>query len=461
MVDAVNSETTTAWRTDEVTALKQAAREHLWMPFTQLADVIADDGPRVICRADGCRLYDIEGRSYIDGVSALEAMVAGHGRRELLEAAVRQYEQVAFIDLFRYAAPSQIELAAKLAEIAPGDLDRVFFTPGGGEAVEVAIKIARQYHILNGQPSRYKVITRHGAYHGSNYGAMTVDGNYHATRNYLFQPESFGRIAPAPKPGCGAEHAREIEETILRENPATVSAVHLDPMNTALWVAIPDNEFMRELRRVCDRYGVLLIADEIITGFGRTGKMFAVEHSGVVPDLMTMSKGLSSGYAPIGAAIVRKPIADAFTGDAERTFRHGHTYSGHPVACAVALENIRVIEREGLAARAADSGAYLLERLQALDQHPTFGGARGKGMLLGLELVTDRATGATSNPPGKIALAFRLACRDLGLILLPIHPGNVMLIAPPLNMERADMDELVAIIDRTLTRVDAQFAGGR
>ena len=442
----------------QILALKEAAREHLWMPFTQLADVIADDGPRVICRAEGSRLYDIEGRSYLDGVSALEAMIAGHGRRELLDAAVRQYEQVAFIDLFRYVVPSQIELAAKLAEITPGDLDRVFFTPGGGEAVEVALKIARQYHVMNGEPSRYKVITRHGAYHGSNYGAMTVDGNYHATRNYLFQPESFGRIAPAPKPGCGADHAREIEETILRENPATVSAVHLDPMNTALRVAIPDDEFLRELRRVCDRYGVLLIADEIITGFGRTGKLFAVEHSGVVPDLMTLSKGLSSGYAPIGATIARKPIADAFIGDTDRTFRHGHTYSGHPVACAVALENIRVIERDGLAERAAESGAYLLERLQALANHPTFGGARGKGMLLGLELVTHQATGATSNPPGRIALAFRLACRDLGLILLPIHPGNVMLIAPPLNMERAELHELVDIIDRALTRIDAQFA---
>lgn len=443
---------------DQVIALKQAARDHLWMPFTQLADVIADDGPRIICRAEGCRLYDVEGRSYIDGVSALEAMVAGHGRRELLEAAVRQYERVAFMDLFRYAAPPQIELAARLAEITPGDLDRVFFTPGGGEAVEVAIKIARQYHVMHGDHSRYKVITRHGAYHGSNYGAMTVDGNYHATRNYLFQPESFGRIAPAPKPGCGAEHAREIEETILRENPATVSAVHLDPMNTALRVAIPDDEFLRELRRVCDRHGVLLIADEIITGFGRTGRMFAVEHSGIVPDLMTMSKGLSSGYFPIGATIVRKPIADAFTGGPDRTFRHGHTYSGHPVGCAVALENIRLIERDGLAAQAAASGAYLLERLQSLDHHPTFGGARGKGMLLGLELVTNQATGATSQPPGQIALAFRLACRDLGLIVLPIHPGNVMLIAPPLNMGRADLDQMVDIIDRALTQIDAQFA---
>jgi adenosylmethionine-8-amino-7-oxononanoate aminotransferase len=441
----------------DIQAIKQRARRHLWMPYTQVNDLIADDGPRVIVRGEGCRLYDIEGRSYLDGVSALEAMVAGHGRRELVEAALRQYEQVAFIDLFRYATVSQIELAAKLAEITPGSLAMVHFTPGGAEAVEVAIKVARQYHYMRGDTARYKVITRHGAYHGTTFGAMAVDGNYHATRNYIFQPDTFGRIAPAPEPGCGAEHAREIEELILRENPDTVSAIHLDPMNTALRVAIPNDEFLPALRAVCNRYGVLLIADEIITGFGRTGRMFACDHTGVVPDIMTLSKGLSSGYSPIGAAVVRREIADTFVGGPEQMFRHGHTYSGHPVACAVALENIRLIERDNLAACAAESGAYLLKALGQLAQHPSFGGVRGKGMLLGLELVLDKTTGATTTPPGKIGLVFRLACRELGLILLPIHPGNVMLIAPPLNMTRPEMDELVDIVDRALTQVDRQF----
>lgn len=441
----------------DIQTIKNKARQHLWMSFTQMNDLIADDGPRVIARGQGCRLYDIEGNSYIDGVSALEAMVAGHGRRELVEAAVRQYEQVAFIDLFRYATISQIELAARLAEITPGSLTMTHFTPGGAEAVEVAIKIARQYHYLRGEVNRHKVITRHGAYHGSTFGAMNVDGNYHSTRNYIFQAEPFGRIAPMPEPGCGAEHAREIEALILRENPDTVSAVHVDPMNTALRVAIPTDEFMPALREVCDRYGVLLIADEIITGFGRTGKMFACEHSGVVPDLMTMSKGLSSGYIPIGATIARQEIADTFSGGAERTFRHGHTYSGHPVACAVALENICIIERDNLAGQAATNGPYLLDGLNSLAHHACFGGARGKGMLLGLELVLDKASRTTSDPPGQIGLAFRLACRELGLILLPIHPGNVMLIAPPLNMTRTEINEMLDIIDRALSMVDAQF----
>lgn len=444
----------------ETLRLQALAREHLWMSFTQLNDLIEDEGPRVICRAEGSYLYDTEGKAYLDGVSALEAMVAGHGRQALLDAAVRQYEQVAFIDLFRYATPSQIELAAKLAEITPGSLSRTFFTPGGAEAVEVAIKIARQYHYMRGDAARTKVITRQGAYHGTTFGAMAVDGNYHATRNYIFQPETFGRIAPAPTPDCGVEHVREMEALILRENPDTVSAIHLDPMNTSLWVAIPNDEFLPALREMCDRYGILLIADEIITGFGRTGKMFACDHTDVVPDIMTLSKGLSSGYFPIGAAVVKGEIADTFTGGAEHTFRHGHTYSGHPVGCAIALENIRLIEAENLAARAAESGAYLLEGLQSLSHHACFGGVRGKGMLIGLELVLDKATNATTTPPGHMGKTFRLACRERGLILLPIHPGNVMLIAPPLNMPRTELDHLITIIDGALADTAAHYRKG-
>lgn len=186
--------------TPETQRLKALARRHLWMPYTLLSDLVEDDGPPVINRAKGSYLFDTDGNAYLDGVSALEAMVAGHGRKALLDAAVKQYEQVAFVDLFRYATPSQIELAAKLAEITPGSLNRVFFTPGGAEAVEVAIKVARQYHYMRGETARTKVITRHGAYHGTTFGAMAVDGNYHSTRNYIFQSESFGRIAPAPRP---------------------------------------------------------------------------------------------------------------------------------------------------------------------------------------------------------------------------------------------------------------------
>lgn len=432
--------------------LRAAAREHLWMPYSMVSQLASDDSPRVMVRAQGVWQWDSDGRSYIDAVGALEAMVTGHGRPEINAAITDQLEAIAFTDTFRYTTVPQIRLAERLAQLAPGSLNRVHLTPGGSEAVDVAIKVARQYHYMRGDVARTKVITRHGAYHGVTYGAMMVDGNYHATRNYIFQTESNGRIAPMPQPGCGAEHAREIEETILRENPDTVSMVHLDPMNTAINVAIPDASFLPALREVCDRYGILLSCDEIITGCGRTGRWFACQHSDVVPDIMTLSKGLSSGYLPVGATLVKEEIADCFDGGAERMFRHGQTYGGHPVACAAAVATLDVIERDGLVERAAEMGAYILEGLRSLAHHPSFVAARGKGMLFGLELRPHDASRFATL--GQHGTAVRVACREEGVIVIPVHPGNTLLIAPPYIMTRAEADEMVARIDRGLTRLE-------
>jgi adenosylmethionine-8-amino-7-oxononanoate aminotransferase len=433
-------------------ALRATARRHLWMPYSLLSSLTDDDGPKVMVRAEGVWQWDSDGKAYIDGVGALEAMVAGHNRREINEAIERQLRQIAFTDTFRYATDSQIALAERLATLAPGSLNRVHFTPGGSEAVDVALKIARQYHYLRGDHARTKVITRHGAYHGVTFGAMMVDGNYHATRNFIFQPESAGRIAPMPQPGCGREHAAEIEALILRENPATVSVVHLDPMNTAIGINIPGDDFLPALREVCDRYGVLLSADEIITGCGRTGRWFACQHTGVVPDLMTLSKGLSSGYLPVGATLVKDEIAALFDGDPERMFRHGQTYGGHPVSCAAALATLDLIEREGLVERAATMGAYILEGLRSLAHHPSYVAARGKGMLLGLELRPHAPERFATL--GQHGTAVRLACREAGVIIIPVHPGNAMLIAPPYIMTHAEADEMIARIDRGLTAVE-------
>jgi adenosylmethionine-8-amino-7-oxononanoate aminotransferase len=281
---------------------------------------------------------------------------------------------------------------------------------------------------------------------------MMVDGNYHATRNHIFQPESDGRIAPMPRPGCGAEHAREIEALILRENPDTVSVVHVDPMNTAIGVAIPADDFLPTLRDVCDRYGILLSCDEIITGCGRTGRWFACQHTDVVPDIMTLSKGLSSGYLPVGATLIKEEIALHFDGGPERMFRHGQTYGGHPVACAAALTTLELIEQEGLIQRADEMGAYILEGLRSLAPHPSFVDARGKGMLLGLELRPHDA--ARFGTAGDHGTAVRLACRAEGVIVIPVHPGNTMLIAPPFIITRAEADEMVTRMDRALSRLE-------
>ncbi len=449
----------------DTAALKRSARAHLWLAFSRWDELEAEDGPTVIVGGEGSRVFDSQGRAYLDGISALEAMVAGHGRHELVDAADRQLRQLAFLDVFRYASVPAIALAERLAALTPGSLSRVHFTPGGSEADETAVKVAKQYFYLQGEPRRQKVITRAGAFHGVTFGAMALDGNYFGTRNYIFEPLApFGRIAAPPAcPRCDFGKAgrhlacpHRIEEVILAEGPETVAAVVVDPAATAIAVAVPPPSYLVQLREICDRYGVLLIDDEVITGFGRTGRMFCCEHAGVVPDIMTLSKGLSSGYMPIGAAVVKEEIATVFSGGPEARLSHGQTYGGHPVACAVALENIALIERERLAAKAAEMGRYLLDGLRGLQGHPTYWDARGLGLLTGLELAAD-ASGRTFPNPADVGTAVRKRCRDLGLLTLVLHPGNVLFLAPPLVITRAEVDELVRIMDRALGEVEKEL----
>lgn len=444
--------------------LRRSANAHLWSAFSSPAPA-GEGEPTILVRGDGVRVVDSEGRAYIDGVSALEAMVVGHGRSELVAAASQQMEELAFLDLFRYASAPAIELAERLARITPGDLSRVFFTPGGAEADEVAIKIARQYHRLCGEPDRQKVITRGGAFHGSTFGAMALDGNYWATRNHLYETAPSARCIVPPSTclecdfGAASRHLpcpHRIEETIVTERPETIAAVVVDPAATAIAVAVPPPEYLVHLREVCDRHGVLLIADEVITGFGRTGKLFCCEHSGVTPDLMTTSKGLSSGYAPLGATIVTERVTQVFLDAPGAVFAHGHTYGGHPVACAVALENLAIIEREDLVSRASEQGEYLLDGLRSLSSHPTFWDARGLGLLAGLEVVADR-NGKNFPQPGIVGTAIRKRCKANGLITLPLHPGAVMFIAPPLTITREDIDDIVDILDRSLAEVEREL----
>ncbi len=363
----------------------------------------ADGGPPVLVGAEGTYMVDSDGNRYLDGVSALEACVAGHIRPELADAAYEQMQRLEFLDVFRYASPPAIELAARLAEITPGSLQRVHFTPGGSEAVETAIKIAKQYHmIVRGDKKRYKVITREGAYHGCTFGAMAVDGEYFGTQIHFYDPlPPFGRTSPPPyhyrcqhcakEDACNLTCVDDIEQVILHEDPETIAAIIMDPCATASAVSIPPDGYMQRVRALCDTYGILFIMDEIISGFARTGKMFASEHWDVVPDIMTVSKGLSSGYMPIGAAIAKEEIADVFKGHPQGVLSHGQTYGGHPVACAVALANIELIEREDLPAQAARKGTLLMEGLRALSHHKSYGDVRGLGLLVGLEFVHDQA----------------------------------------------------------------------
>lgn len=449
----------------ETTRLATLARRHLWMPYSPPGTQgRAADPIRVMSRGEGCTIWDSEGHAYLDGISALEAMILGHGATEVIDAINAQARDLAFFDLFRFASPPQIELAAELVAVAPPGMAYVHFTPGGAEADEVAIKLARQYHHLRGEPHRMKVITRQGAFHGVTQGAMALDGQYFASHNVIYDGGlNWGRTVPAGAcPRCDFGKASRhlacvhaIEATIRAEGPDTVAAVVVDPAATAIAVAVPPDSYLRELETVCRRHGVLLIVDEIITGMGRTGRLFCTEYSGVAPDFITMSKGLSSGYVPIGAALVSSRIADAFHGRPDGVFLHGHTYGGHPLGAAAARAVLRRVQEERLWERAAVLGERLLDGLRSLSGRRFYWDARGRGLLAGLEIVADQGTGEDFPDPIAAGNALRLRCRELGLAVLILHPGNVLFLAPPLVVREEEVDRMIAIVDQALADMEA------
>ena len=454
-------------RAEEIAALRKSNLENLWIAYQPADGLVSGEEAPIIVGSNGCWITDIEGREYLDALGALEASAVGHKHPRLIKAISEQLNKVEFVDTFRYLTPASIQLATKLDEITPGNLSRVHFSAGGSEAVEAALKIAKQYHILKGDMHRTKVISRYGAYHGCTYGAMAVDGHFYATRNYIYEPfPAMGRFVSPPYPyrcqmcanECSLKCVDEIEQIILRERPETISAIIVDPATSAIGVSIPPDGYMQRLRETCDKYGVLLIADEVITGLGRTGKMFACDHWGVVPDIMTLSKGLSSGYIPIGATIVGTHIADQFSGRPEGVFWHGHTFGGHPVACAVALESIKVIEEENLVSRSETNGKYLKDSLNKLMlKHPSIGDVRGLGLMCGVEIVLDKKTKALSTPPSKLGFAVRSACREEGLVLAALEPGSTLLITPPLIITESEIDELISKLSRALIRVEKEW----
>lgn len=438
--------------------LEELAREHLWMPYSPPGyQGRGYDEIRFLNRGEANRMWAPDGTEYLDGISALEAMILGFGDEDVIAAMDAQARELPFLDVFRFASPVQTRLAADLAAISPG-LKYVHFTPGGAEADEVAIKLARQYHHLRGESHRMKVITRRGSFHGVTQGAMALDGHYFASRNVIYDGGmSWGRTA-SPRPpypeelGKAGRHLAsviDIEATILAEGPETIAAVVVDPMSTAIAVAIPPDQYLRDLRALCDKHGILLIADEVICGMGRTGRLFGVEHSGIVPDLLTMSKGLSSGYAPIGACLVGEHIAAEFL-DNREVFFHGHTYAGHPVAAAAARAVVAKVTRERLWERAAALGDRLLDGLQGLSEHRHFWDARGRGLLAGIEIVADPDTGRDFVDPTAAGNALRVACRERGLACLILHPGNVLFLAPPLTCPEDDIERMVEIVDAAL-----------
>ena len=333
--------------------LQHTAAAHLWGHFSSLTTGEGEE-LEIIERGEGCYVWDQHGRRYLDGLSGLFTVQVGHGRTELAEAAGKQAAELAYFPIWTYAHPAAIELAGRLAALAPGDLNRVFFTTGGSEAVESAWKLARQYFKAIGQPGRYKVISRDIAYHGTSMGALAITGI--ASMRTPFEPLVPGAFHVANTnryrcdlcahaPACTLSCADDIERTILQEGPESVAAVVLEPVQNAGGCFTPPEGYFARVREICDRYGVLLISDEVICAFGRLGTWFGCERIGYQPDMITMAKGLTSGYAPLGGVMVSDKIAAPFL-EPGTTFLHGITFAGHPVSCAVALANLDLFERD-------------------------------------------------------------------------------------------------------------------
>jgi hypothetical protein len=438
-------------RADE---LSDAARKHLWMHFTRMSSYDTRDVP-VIMRGEGAWVYDQRGRRYLDGLSGLFTTQVGHGRAELADAAAKQARELAYFPIWSYAHPRAIELASKIASLAPGDLDHMFFTTGGSEAVESAWKLARQYFRSQGQPNRYKVISRFVAYHGATLGALSITGV--PAFRAPFEPLMPGSIRVPNtnpyRPGP-VDPAEAIALAIEMEGPESVAAVFLEPVQNAGGCFPPPPGYFQRVREICDHYGVLLVSDEVICAFGRLGHWFGAQRYEYQPDIITMAKGMTSGYAPIGGMVASHRIVEPFlTGDA--TFLHGITFGGHPVSSAVALANIDLIEREGLLEHVrANEGAFraTLDRLRDL---PIVGDVRGDGYFYGIELVKDQATKASFDAAESERLLrgyLSEALFEAGLICRADDRGDpVIQLAPPLIVGQPEFDFIEEVLRSVLT----------
>jgi adenosylmethionine-8-amino-7-oxononanoate aminotransferase len=448
---------------EDTTSLQEAAKRHLWMHFTRLSAYADADIP-VIVRGDGPYVFDTSGKRYLDGLAGLFVSQVGHGRSELAEAAAKQASTLAYFPLWSYAHPTAIELAERLTALAPGDLNRVFFTTSGSEAVEAAWKLARSYFRQTGEHSRYKVISRSIAYHGSSMGALSVTGlpdikhpfeplvpgsvrvpntNFYRAPLFGDSIEDFGRWA-----------ADEIERAIVREGPESVAAVYIEPVQNSGGCFPPPPGYFARVREICDTYGVLLVSDEVICAFGRLGHYFGAERYGYQPDVITFAKGVTSGYSPLGGMLVSDRLIEPFL-SGEATFLHGVTFGGHPVSAAVALANLDILEREKLLDNVRFNEAGFRATLERLSDLPIVGDIRVDGYFYGIELVKDKSTKETFTDEESERLLrgfLSPALFDAGLICRADDRGDpVVQLSPPLICTQEHFDEMEQILRAVLS----------
>ena len=427
--------------------------KHLWTHKTQDHPTLPDE-ELVIERGEGVWVWTERGRKLMDGFAGLAVVNVGHGRREIAEAIAEQTVRLAYYPTTRqFSNRPAAELAAKLADLTPGDLDYAMFAVSGSEANERAMQMARHYWLATGRPDKYKVFSLEGAYHGATGATLALCGLPDLVKAYQpLQPTGFAKLKPPyPFRDRGADtdealvalRATELREAILREGPETVSAVILEPIVSSGGFIIPPIGWLRAVRAICDELGVLMIADEVITGFGRTGRWFACEHDGVVPDILSVAKGITSGYVPLSAAIASRRLADAFPENATQENVHPNTYAAHPVACAAALANLQIMQKDGLVENAAAMGTRLLEGLQnAVGHSPIVGEVRGRGLMVCAEFVEPDGSRRPLDR-NRVADLDRLAWERGAIVYAR---GSVIRLAPPLCITPSEVDQLVSIV---------------
>ncbi len=446
--------------------LRQLAIDHLWQHNRDWETAARDQEPLIFVAGDGIRVTDTDGQTWIDVNGGYSSVNIGYGRTEIAEAAFEQLRQIPYFPQGS-ANPPTIKLAAKLAELAPGNLNRAFPVSGGSLANETALKVARAYQKRRGHNGRFRMISRRGSYHGATGGVLFL-GSVPSSPRTDYEPAPPGMVY-APQPNayrcelgsespeeCAVRCAQAIEDLIRFHGPETVAAVIAEPVSSGPGAVMPDPIYWTMLRDICTRHGVLLIADEVITGFGRTGKLFAMEHFGIVPDIMTIAKGISSSYLPLGATLATDDVAAEFA-SAGKHLRHVFTFAGHPASAAAGLKNIELIQSEELVDNAARTGEYLSEKLHELqERHPIIGDVRGIGFMQALDLVADRETRAIY--PEEAKLVERINARfKKQRLLIKAHSGHIINLSPPLCTTRDDLDEIVAGISQTLGEVEAEL----
>ena len=457
------------FRPEDYEKYRTLGAKHLIQPnMTRAAAYTPENFTLFVKEIDGCRVIDIKGKTYIDAFASLMYRNAGYGRKEIVDAI---YEQLQQLSSCVGTAPNipQIKLAKKLADMTPGDLSVVFYSNNGGDAVETGIKMARQYQKLCGFENRYKVICRRREYHGTSLGTMALGRPIKA--GFPLLCEDFGAYGPLmpgvihvahPRcyrceyglsyPDCGVKCATHVETVVLQEGPESVAAFLATPVSAQSLCDVPPPEYWPMIRSICDKYGIVLQMDCVVTGFGRTGKMFGCEHFGVVPDIMAVAKGIISGYLPLSATIFSTKIADKF--EPKAVLKHDYTFGGHPAACAAALVNIDIIEREKLVENSSVVGKYLLKKLKALSKHPTVGDVRGLGLFCSVEYVKNKKT----KEPFDDAQTRKLNAKLFSAGLITRTRDSSTSFLPPLVFTKSDADVAVDILDKNLTELEKEIS---